>query len=544
MSEVDLVPRPAQLTVHDGQFTITPETPVHAPNPIAELLREVVGGGTGFPGGGEGTAEISFIVVEDAQLGAEGYRLRVSADGIRAEGSDTGLRWAIQTLRQLLPAETFGGGAPAAGARWPVPCLEIVDRPQYPWRGSLLDVARWCHPVKFLYRYVDLLAMHKLNILHLHLTDDQGWRFEVQRYPKLTEIGAHRTESHIGHARDNRFDSTRHSGWYSQQELRDLVRYAARRGVRIMPEVDVPGHMQAAIAAYPELGNDPHRKLDVATFWGISSHILNVADDTVHFVQNVLDEVVDVFPFDVVHVGGDEVPPDEWMASAAAADRVRLAELSAVDQLLGWWASQLSAHLAGYGRRIGVWDELLDNGVPPGSLVFAWREAHQVAAAQQAGFDVVAAPQEFTYFDWAEAHSPDEPVAIAGVVPLERVYSYQPGEVIGVQGQLWSEYLPTPELVEWRAFPRLTALSEVGWSPGAREFGEFRERLTGHLRRLDAMGVNYRPPDLEPSQDRVPEPPAGAGPDGRPPGSRPPAGDEPPGDEPVPEVPGLIVPGP
>jgi hexosaminidase len=490
--DLDLVPRPTRLAVHDGRYTLTPRTRLRAPSPIADLVRELV---HPFPEGEQ--PGLTFAVVDDAELGAEGYRLAIGADGVRVTGSETGLRWAVQTLLQLLPPE-FRDPHAAEGridAQWPLPYVDIVDVPRYPWRGCLLDVARWCHPIEFLHRYVDLLAMHKLNTLHLHLTDDQGWRFEVHRYPLLTEVGGFRRESNRGHARYRRFDGTPHGGWYSQAQLRELVGYAARRGVRIMPEIDVPGHTQAAIAAYPELGNEPERRLEVRTSWGISSHILNVADSTVRFVKDVLDEVVDVFPFELVHLGGDEVPPDEWAGSTLAAARVRSAGLSTVDDLLGWWAGELAAHVAGHGRRVAVWDEVLEYEPPRGAVIFAWRDESRVAAARKAGFEVVAVPQEYAYLDWAESNRPDEPLAINGTLPLAQVYGYQPGDVQGVQGQVWSEYLPTPDLVEWRAFPRLAALAEVGWTAQRQPFPEFRQRLRGHLRRLDAFGVHYRPLD-------------------------------------------------
>jgi len=274
------------------------------------------------------------------------------------------------------------------------------------------------------------------------------------------------------------------------------VAYAARRGVQIMPEIDVPGHMQAAIAAYPLLGNDPGTPVEVRTSWGISSHILNVAEPTVTFVTDVLDELVDVFPFRYVHLGGDEVPPDEWLASAAARERAAATGLSHVEDLLGWWAGRLAAHLSTHGRRAAFWDEVLERGAPPGSLIFGWRDETRVAAARAAGHEVIGVPQPYLYLDWAESDGPDEPLAIYAPLPLSRVYGYEPGDVSGVQGQLWTEYLPTPELVEWRAYPRLAAVAEIGWSdPRPRDFTRFRARLADHLARLDVMKVNYRPLD-------------------------------------------------
>jgi len=476
----EIIPRPRSLTRLPGTTSLHPQVRLYAPPGIAELARELLG--HDFPDAGSpGAGALTLRLVDEPGLGPEGYRLWVGGSGIEAlaHGVD-GLRWAVQTLRQLIQDGHL-------------PCVDITDVPRYRWRGALLDVARWCHPLPFLYRFVDLLALHKLNTLHLHLTDDQGWRFEVGRYPRLTEIGSVRRETTAGHAREGRTDGTPHGGFYTQAELRELVTYAAARGVGIMPEIDAPGHMQAAIAAYPQLGNDPGHRHEVRTTWGISPHVLNVDDVALTFVRDVLDELVDVFPFEFVHVGGDEVPPEEWAASPSARARATEQGLSDVDDLLGWWMRELGAHLARHGRRIGAWDEVLEHRPPPDTVVFAWRGVDRVEAARRAGHEVVAAPYTHTYLDWAEGDREDEPLAIAGVLPLETVYGYDPGDVLGTQGQLWSEYLPRTDLVEWRAFPRLGALAEVAWSGPGGSFADFRTRLAGHLRRLDALGVNYRP---------------------------------------------------
>ncbi len=488
-----LLPEPASRTARDGHFVLHADTGVQAPPELAGLVRELLGPATGFrfpPG-----ADLVLTPTDDPVLGPEGYRLSVTPTRVEAYGSETGLRWAVQTIRQLLP-EAIYDSAPPADARWTIPCVDVEDVPRYAWRGVLLDVARWCHPIGFLHRFVDLMALHKLNTLHLHLTDDQGWRFEVRRYPRLTEVGAWRRESNAGHARENRFDGTPHGGFYTQDELRGLVEHAARRGVRIMPEIDLPGHMQAAIAGYPWLGNDPATPLEVRTSWGISTHILNAAEETVTFVTDVLDEVADVFPFEYVHLGGDEVPPDEWLASPAARERAAGAGLSHVEDLLGWWAGRCAEHLRRHGRHAAFWDEVLDRTPPPGSLIFGWRDADRVAAARAHGHRVVAVPQPYLYLDWAESEGADEPLAIYAPLPLSRVYGYDPGDVYGVQGQLWTEYMPTPQLVEWRAYPRLAAVAEVGWSARrVRDFARFRARLAEHLGRLDVLKVNYRPLD-------------------------------------------------
>jgi hexosaminidase len=460
-----VIPAPRSFT--PGTGTLDPAgCPFEGPREIAELLAEL-----GMPVFGRWS--------ESADHGAEGYALRVSPEGLEVRGTLAGMRWAVQTLRWWVP-----GG--------PLPCMEIVDSPRYAWRGSLLDVARWCHPIEFLYRYVDLMALHKLNRLHLHLTDDQGWRFECKRYPRLHEVGGFRRRTMKGHYFDFQFDDVRHGGYYTQEQLKDLVAYARRRGVEIMPEIDLPGHTQAAVAAYPQLGNNPRREVEVSPQWGIHDIVLNTEDDTVKFFKAVLDEVVQVFPFEYVHLGGDEVRSSEWRSSPSAQARAAALGLSRVEDLLGWWIGELAAHLESRGRRTAVWDELLDANPPKGLLFFGWRNVTRAPAARRAGFEAVSCPHEHAYFDWAEGFREGEPTAINGFLPLRKAYSFEPGDVTGVQGQLWTEYLPTPELVEYRAFPRLSALAEVAWST-PRDFADFEARLPAHLKLLDAFGVNYRP---------------------------------------------------
>ncbi|HZM81681.1 MAG TPA: beta-N-acetylhexosaminidase [Candidatus Limnocylindrales bacterium] len=457
-----MIPYPSHVSYGEGTLSLAAQA-FSGPPEIAGLLAEL-----GLPVAGDWVLENGF---------EEGYRLRAGDDGLEVRGGLAGLRWAVQTLRQLGD---------------PVPFVEIRDAPRYPWRGSLLDVARWCHPIEFLHRYVDLMAMYKLNRLHLHLTDDQGWRFEVKRYPLLTEVGGHRAESMKGHYFDFDFDGVPHGGHYTQQQMRDLVAYARRRGVEIMPEIDLPGHTQAAIAAYPLLGNDPDHPIEVSTRWYLHDTVLNTRPETVEFFKHVLDEVADVFPFEYIHLGGDEVALTEWSNSPAALETVAALGLSGVDKLLGWWIRELQDHLAARGRRTAVWDELLEADPPEGLLFFGWRKEHRAPMARAAGFDAVSCPMRYTYFDWAESFRPGEPTAVNGFVPLEKVYSFEPGDVTGVQGQLWCEYLPTPALVEYRAFPRLAALAEVGWS-SKRDYRQFDARLRRHLPTLDALKVNYRP---------------------------------------------------
>lgn len=505
-----LIPQPLSYAPAPGQRTLTPQTTVGAPTEIADLLRELLGPATGLPlADGGDDAELVFTLDDTAGLGEEGYRLTVDGAGVRAvAGTLAGLRWAVQALRQLLPPQAYAA-APVTGVEWTLPYAAIEDRPRYPWRGIMVDVGRWYQPVSWLRTVIDLLAVHRMNTLHLHLTEDQGWRFEVKRHPRLTEVGAWRQESPIGHENIKQADRTPHGGHYTQDELRELVAYAARRGVTVVPEIDLPGHTTAAIAAYPELGNNPGTQLATGTRWGIYDTVLNCDDATVRFMKDVLDELVDVFPSTLIHLGGDEVPPAEWSANPGAQARMKELGLTEPEDLLGWWISELAAHLREHGRRVVVWDELVGRGAPAEAVVMAWRHQDKVIEALQAGHDVVASPCEHLYLDYYESDAPGEPVSIGGLLPLEKVYAYQsePDEppaghnrVLGVQGNLWGEYLPTVGRAAYNLLPRMSAVAEAGW--GTRtDLGDFRRRLDVMLRRFDALGVAYRRPEPHPAAE-------------------------------------------
>ncbi|MER7499351.1 beta-N-acetylhexosaminidase [Nonomuraea pusilla] len=474
-----MIPQVTSWRADEGLFPLDGGTRVSGPH--ADTARELLG----LPPRGDGAAEVVLRLVDDGSLGEEGYVLTVAPDRAEvAAASEAGLRWGAQTLRQLR--------GPAG-----VPCGTVRDVPRYAWRGVMIDVARWWRPMSFLRAYVDLLSLHKFNVLHLHLTDDQGWRLEVRAHPRLTEVGAHRPRSPRGHARDGAFDDTPHGGFYTQRELRDLVEYAARRGVRVVPEIEFPGHSQAAIAACPWLGHPGPAPVEVRASWGISTNVLNVSDRAVAFARDVLDELCEVFPSPYVHIGGDEVRGDEWASSEEAARRVAAEGLPGPAALHGWWGRVLAGHLRGLGRRAVAWDDMLDHDPPQDMVIMAWRGVDRVEAALRAGHDVVAAPHTHTYLDYAESDGPGEPVSIAGPLPLETVYGYDAGDrVLGVQAQLWGEYLPTRERFDYNAFPRLCAVAEAAWSRG-RDLGDFTRRLSAHLPLLDGLGVGYRRPDPE-----------------------------------------------
>ena len=523
-----LVPKPRQVLMHEGSFTFDTRTTIFAPGdagPVADLLREQLSRAMGFQLGrvskadadaeafgirDGATAGIRMAVDPTTGLGRECYRLEISPMGIDLVGGDAaGLFYATQTLRQLLPTAVFRA-APVVGVAWAAPAVSIEDGPRFPWRGALLDVGRYFFPKAFVLRYIDLLALHKLNVLHLHLTEDQGWRLEIRKYPRLTDIGAWRAETMVGHLREARasgfrFDGMPHGGFYSQGDIREIVAYAARRFITVVPEVELPGHSQAAIAAYPELGN-ASKRLPVATTWGIKKHVLNVEDSTLDFYRDVYEEVLELFPSRFVHIGGDECPKDEWRTSPTAQRRMRDAGIDSEDGLQSWFIRQFDDFLAARGRRLVGWDEILEGGLAPGATVMSWRgEAGGIAAARS-GHDAVMVPDAFTYFDYYQStdHA-TEPVADGGVVTLETVHGYEPvpaeltldqqSHVLGAQFALWTEYVPDSAHAEYMTFPRACAFAEVVWSPGHDTYSAFLTRLRPHLDRLRAMEVRFRPLD-------------------------------------------------
>ncbi|MEV6827082.1 beta-N-acetylhexosaminidase [Amycolatopsis sp. NPDC051102] len=491
---IHIIPTPSQVVPTSQGCVLGPGAQVLASPAVTRLAEELLSPSTGRADDmAAEAATLRFSLIDEPELGDEGYRLRINGQNVSIHAqTEQGHVWALQTLRQLASCTAV----PAGSAPRTLPGVAVTDVPRLPWRGVLVDVARWYQPLSFLLGMVDRLAMHKFNVLHLHLTDDQGWRFEVSRYPRLAEIGGFRAESSSGHLDEGRFDGTRHGGYYTQKELRILVSYAAARGVQVMPELDLPGHMQAAVSAYPGLGNRPDVQLKVRAAWGISPHILNTRDTTLDFMRHVLDELVDVFPFDYIHLGGDEIPLDEWRSSTEARQRVNDEGLNGAAALASWWITTMGRHLQEHGRKFAAWDDQLEVGLPREALIFAWQSAARVGYALARGHEVVAVPEQFVYLDRAETDSPREPTAIDGPLPLSQVYDYEPvpagaeGRVLGSQGMLWAEYLPRPSLVDWRAFPRLTAIAERCWSGGGRK-REYMAALPHHLLRLTSMGVRY-----------------------------------------------------
>jgi hexosaminidase len=502
----DLVPSPQTVERHPGEFILSGVVTVWSDYvPAARLLKRLLGAAsevTFTDVKDPAAAQIRLYLMPGADLAAEGYELDVAPNAVTIVARDNrGLVWAIQTLRQLFPPDIY---APHPGAEvvWRVPTCRIVDEPRHPWRGILLDVARWYRPVPFLYRFIELASLHKINVLHLHLTDDQGWRFEVKKYPRLTSIGAWRAESRIGHWRDGPLDGMAHGGFYTQEELQGLVSFAEALGVTIVPEIDLPGHTKAAIAAYPHLGNHPDRQLEVETGWGVIEEVLNPDESTLRFFYDVFDELLDIFPSLYIHIGGDECPRTEWEQSENLDQVLHDRELESVEEIEPWILGRVSSYLRARGRIPIGWDEILDGSNPTETTpVMSWRGESGGATALELGRDVVMAPNTYLYFDQYQSAAIDsEPIAADGVIELEKVFEYAPeaalpidhapGQLLGVECALWGEHLPDNASVDYMMFPRTPAYADVAWGHRAEnDFGRYRTMLARHEDRLAGFGV-------------------------------------------------------
>ena len=428
----------------------------------------------------------NFLVSGDA--GGEGYELSVSARGIRLVArTPQGLFRGSVTLWQLLGTE--GAAAPLR-----VPNVAIADHARFAWRGLMLDSSRHMQTPDEIKRLLEQMALHKLNVLHWHLTDDQGWRIQINKYPKLTEVGAWRKRASIGG------DAPRYGGFYTQQQIRDIVAYAALRYITIVPEIEMPGHAQAAIAAYPQLGTDPDKAPPVSPDWGVHTYLYNVDDATFTFIEDVLGEVMQLFPGSYIHVGGDEAAKDQWQASARVQQRMRELDIKGEAVLQGWFTARIEKFLSAHGRRLIGWDEILEGSVPPSATVMSWHGSKGAVEAARGGHDVVLAPSPVLYFDHVQSKRHDEPPGRPDVVSLADVYAFEaaPAEldaaqarhVLGAQGNLWSEYLDTDARLEHAAFPRSAALAEALWTPAARrQWADFRQRMPAQMARYRAFGI-------------------------------------------------------
>lgn len=500
-NEYHLIPQPLSLSAQEGQFVLDASTTIHIDTDdekaqaVVDAFAAEMRQKSNLPlelVGQEQKNQIYFVLNPDVET-AEAYILTIDADRVSLQAATPkGLFYATQTLRQLLLAGPSGN--------WYLPAVEIKDKPRFSYRGMHLDVARHFHPVETIKAMIDQLAYHKINTFHWHLTEDQGWRIEIKAFPKLTEVGGYRNSTLIGHYNDqpHQFDGERYGGFYTQDEIREVVQYASERFIEVIPEIELPGHAQAALAAYPELACEPG-PYEVWQKWGVSENVFCPTETTFEFLEKVFDEVVELFPSKYIHIGGDECPKAKWKESTFCQQLMRKEGLKDEYELQSYFIRRVEKYINNKGKQIIGWDEILEGGLAPNATIMSWRGVEGGIEAAKAGHDVIMTPTSHCYLDYYQSDHPDEPLAIGGLLPLEKVYSYEPipaelteleaKHVLGTQVNVWTEYIPNREKLEYMVFPRLCASAEVGWSVKERDFGDFVQRLIPHMERLAVMGV-------------------------------------------------------
>jgi hexosaminidase len=504
VKEVNIVPRPASVQVTSGTFTLAPTTVIHVTEELAPACRffaDLVARSLGTPleikqGEGRGKA---INVARDASLGEEAYTLTVQRRSIEIKaGGPAGVFHAFQTLRQLLPAGVERG---EAAKSLPVQGVVIEDAPRFAYRGMMLDVSRHFFPVEEVKAFIDMLALHKINRLHWHLTDDQGWRVEIKRYPRLTEIGSTRERTVIG-KNTGRYDSIPHGGFYTQEQLKEVVAYAAERYITVIPEIELPGHASAALASYPALGctGGPYK---VASTWGVFDEVFCAGkEETFAFLEGVLEEVLPLFPSEYIHIGGDECPKTAWKKCRRCQARIKAEGLADEHELQSYFVKRIERFLNARGKKLIGWDEILEGGISRTATVMSWRGTKGGIEAARLGNQVVMTPNSHLYFDYYQSRdTKQEPYAIGGFVPIEKVYELEPTEglndeqarlVQGAQANLWTEYVATLSHAQYMALPRLAALAEVTWSPReSRDYNDFLKRAIVLTDRYEALGYNF-----------------------------------------------------
>ena len=504
VQEVNVTPQGGAFSLGSGVKIIYPEgneAMLRNAGYLADYLKTATGRDYAIQAGQDGQGNILLQVDAAASEKPEGYKLRVNGDGVIIKGaSEAGVFYGIQTLRKSIPV--LQGSTPT------LPAVEIKDAPRFDYRGAHFDVSRHFFNVDEVKTFLDMMALHNMNRMHWHLTDDQGWRLEIKKYPGLTEIGANRKETVIGH-NSGKYDGTPYGGFYTQEEAREIVKYAAERYITIIPEIDLPGHMQAALAAYPHLGctGGPY---EVWTIWGVSEDVLCAGNDSVlTFIDDVLAEVMDIFPSEYIHIGGDECPKTRWASCPKCQARAKALGIkgdkkhTTEEYLQSFIISHGEKFLNEHGRQMIGWDETLEGGLAPNATVMSWRgEGGGIEAARQ-HHDVIMTPNTYLYFDYYQSKDTEnEPEAIGGYLPVERVYSYEPMPkaltpeeqkyIKGVQANIWTEYMPTFAQVQYMALPRFAALCEVQWSqPDKKNYECFLKRLPQLIKLYDVLGYNY-----------------------------------------------------
>lgn len=521
--EVNIIPQPVKVVKNAGNFVINAQTSLvvtnKEDNATATFLNSYLSDYYGFKLPVVKKASKNYIKLGSlkniAGLKGEGYSLISDKNGVEIIGnSPIGTFYGMQTLIQLLPAEKSNSLAIAS--------VTVKDEPRFAYRGAMLDVGRHFFSVAFVKKYIDYLALHKLNYFHWHLTEDQGWRIEIKKYPKLTEIGSKRNGSIIGRYPGKGSDNTPEGGFYTQEEVKDIVKYASDRFITVIPEIEMPGHSGAAIAAYPELSCFPNQKTNlpdnmisdkskqemangrnkiVQETWGVHADVFVPTENTFKFLEDVLDEVIALFPSKYIHIGGDEAPKDAWKKSEVCQKMIKEKGLKDEHGLQSYFIQRIEKYVNGKGRTIIGWDEILEGGLAPNAIVMSWQgEAGGIAAAKE-NHQVIMTPGSHVYLDHSQTKNEKE-VTIGGFLPLEKVYSYEPipkelneqqaKYVLGAQGNVWTEYMANPAKVEYMIFPRLSALSEVLWSPKeSKNWTEFQTKIETMKKRYTMWGANY-----------------------------------------------------
>ncbi|RHR35539.1 beta-N-acetylhexosaminidase [Parabacteroides sp. AF18-52] len=505
-----IIPLPQEVSItNGGSFVLTPSTSIIYPEgndllkQAGEFLASYIKEATGYAPK-VATAKSSkpiHLSIDKSISNPEGYRLTVTPEGIELAGAtEAGVFYGVQTLRKSIPAV-------AEGMNIELPAVTINDYPRFAYRGMHLDVSRHFFPADSVKKYIDILALHNMNTFHWHLTDDQGWRIEIKKYPELTKIGSQRKQTVIGH-NSGEYDGKPYGGFYTQDEIRDVIAYAKERFITIIPEIDLPGHQQAALATYPELGctGGPY---DVWQQWGVSEDVICAGNEkSMQFLEDVLSEVIDLFPSEYIHIGGDECPKIRWKTCPKCQARIKAEGIkgdkkhSAEEYLQSSVISQMEKFVESKGRHIIGWDEILEGGLAPNATVMSWRGVDGGIEAAKQHHNVIMTPNTYLYFDYYQStDTENEPMAIGGYLPLERVYSLEPTAgipdeykkyVIGVQANLWTEYIPTFSQVEYMVMPRMAALAEVQWTdPSKKEYQSFLPRLVRMTKLYDRLGYNY-----------------------------------------------------
>ena len=507
-NKYSIIPQPQSLIPQEGKFSLNTETKIvvtFADSRILQLAKDfaaqmklVSGLRMEFV---QSATKNAIIFKEDKTLAGEAYSLVVSPENITLKASTSnGVFYALQTIYQLMPAQVYG--KKLMKQEWSVPGVSITDAPRFAYRGLHLDVSRHFFPISFVKKYIDAMAIHKLNKFHWHLTDDQGWRLEIKKYPLLTKVGSRRVESLVGLYAENypkRYDDDAHGGYYTQDEAREIVRYAQERYITVIPEIEMPGHSSAAIASYPFLSCE-RKPIKVAKDWGVMKDVFCPRDSTFQFLENVLDEVMDIFPSEYIHIGGDECPKDRWRVCPDCQARIKAENLKGESGLQSYFIHRIEKYVNSKGRKIIGWDEILDGGLAPNATVMSWRGVNGGIAAAKAGHQVIMTPSAYCYFDHYQADPSTEPITIGGYLPLKNVYTYEPipaeltpeeGKfILGAQGNVWAEYQKTTTDVEYMTFPRVAALAEVVWTnTNSKNWDRFRTSLGEQFLRYKQLGI-------------------------------------------------------